>query len=93
MAAPPFGSTAPALESCALITTDANEVGAEGHNRMPVILDAANYDAWLDPSNDHPASLQSLLAQFSADRMSARPVSTYVNNAKNQGEQCIAPPI
>jgi putative SOS response-associated peptidase YedK len=41
-----------ALESCVLITTDANEVGAEVHNRMPLILDAANYDAWLDPANE-----------------------------------------
>jgi putative SOS response-associated peptidase YedK len=82
----------PSLESCALITTDPNEVGAIVHDRMPVILDERHYDAWLDPANDDTAKLQKLLATFPAKRMSARPVSTIVNNARNEGPECINPP-
>jgi putative SOS response-associated peptidase YedK len=88
----PAKTDSPALESCALITTDANEVGAEVHNRMPVILDQANYDAWLDPTNEDKVRLQSLLLPFPHERMSARPVNRYVNNARNEGAECIGPP-
>ena len=38
-------------ETCSLITTDANEMAREVHERMPVILSPENYDAWLDPAN------------------------------------------
>jgi putative SOS response-associated peptidase YedK len=82
----------PSLESCALITTDPNEVGAKVHDRMPVILDERHYDAWLDPTNDDAAKLQKLLVTFPAKRMTARAVSTVVNNARNEGEACVAPP-
>ena len=52
---------------------------------MPVIIDARDYDAWL--------CCQELpLVPFPAERMTARPVSRYVNNVRNQGEQCIASP-
>ena len=52
---------------------------------MPVILDAADYDAWL-ACDDVP------LVPFPVDRMTARPVNRWVNNVKNQGEKCVAPP-
>jgi putative SOS response-associated peptidase YedK len=80
---------APTLESCTLITTDANELAAKVHDRMPVILEPVNYDAWLDPTKTDVAYM---LAQFPADRMTARPVSTHVNNARNEGPECITPP-
>jgi putative SOS response-associated peptidase YedK len=80
------------LESCALLTTEPNEVGAEVHDRMPVILDPADYDRWLDPENMDTVSLQSLLKPFPAESMTARPVSRYVNNARNEGEECMAAP-
>jgi len=79
----------PPLESCTLITTEANELAAKVHDRMPVILDPVDYDAWLDPETKDVAYL---LAQFPAERMTAKPVSTYVNNARNQGPECIAAP-
>jgi putative SOS response-associated peptidase YedK len=50
---------------------------------MPVILNPADYDAWLDPANDDVEELQSLLVPFSGKMMKARPVSTYVNNARD----------
>jgi putative SOS response-associated peptidase YedK len=42
-------------QSCSLITTEANELMAPIHDRMPVILDTAGCDRWLDadePAND-----------------------------------------
>jgi putative SOS response-associated peptidase YedK len=38
------------IESCTIITTDANELVREIHDRMPVILDPGDYAPWLDPS-------------------------------------------
>ena len=37
------------VESCTIITTDANKLASEIHDRMPVILKPGDYDAWLDP--------------------------------------------
>lgn len=73
------------VESCTIITTDANKLCAEIHDRMPVILDAKQYDAWLN-CEDVP------LVPFSADRMTARLVSRYVNKVGNEGEECLASP-
>jgi putative SOS response-associated peptidase YedK len=72
------------LESCTILTTGPNELASQLHDRMPVILDPEDYDAWL-------AGEQIPLVPFPADRMSARPVSTFVNNARNEGRECIAP--
>jgi len=79
------------LESCSLVTTDANQLAAEVHDRMPVILDPAEYDTWLNPANDDRDKLQALLDQFPADRVTARPVSTYVSNARHEGPECLNP--
>src|SRR5437667_6400831 len=38
------------LETCTIITTDANELMQPVHNRMPVILDPSDYEHWLDRS-------------------------------------------
>lgn len=73
-----------ALASCSIITTDANELAAQVHNRMPVILDPADYSDWL-------AGEELPLIPFPPERMTARPVSTHVNNARNEGAECIEP--
>jgi putative SOS response-associated peptidase YedK len=49
---------------------------------MPVILDAADYDSWL-------AGDEIPLVPFDSERMRARPISTTINNVKNQGPQCV----
>jgi putative SOS response-associated peptidase YedK len=53
------------------------------HDRMPVILSEEGYATWLEQPDAN------LLQPFPADRMEAFPVNTYVNNAKNQGPQCM----
>jgi putative SOS response-associated peptidase YedK len=79
------------IESCTIITTDANKLAANVHDRMPVILHPDDYDLWLDPANDDRAKLEKLIKPFPVKPMSVRPVSTYVNNVKNQGAECVAP--
>src|SRR5262245_8950545 len=80
------------VESCTIITTDANKLASKIHDRMPVILDPDDYDCWLDPACDDRAKLEKLIKPFGGKKMTARPVSTYVNNVKNQGEQCVEAP-
>jgi putative SOS response-associated peptidase YedK len=79
------------IESCSLITTDANELAAKVHDRMPVILPPEDYELWLDPEFQDRDKLLSILRPFPADEMTVRPVSTFVNNARNQGDACVAP--
>jgi len=77
------------LESCTIITTDANPLAAEIHNRMPVLLEEQDYDAWLNAANQDGESLRYLFKPFPVDRMSVRPVSTFVNNVRHEGPECI----
>jgi putative SOS response-associated peptidase YedK len=83
------GTEGAPLESFAIIVTEANELAGKIHDRMPVILEDCDYEAWLDPDN---CEVGHLLAQFPAERMTARLVSSYVNDARHEGPQCIAPP-
>jgi putative SOS response-associated peptidase YedK len=77
--------------SCTIITTGPNELMAPIHNRMPVILPPEAYDHWLAPEEQRPQELQPLLKPFPAGLMTTYPVSTFVNNPRNDSEQCIAP--
>ena len=58
---------------------------------MPVILSPNDYDRWLDPSVTDLAEIQPLLDAYPADEMLGTPVSTQVNNVRNNDEGCIAP--
>ena len=78
------------VQSCSLITAEANELMAPIHNRTPVILPELAYDRWLD-ADESVGDLQSLLKPYPADEMAAYPISTYVNNPRNQGPKCIEP--
>ena len=80
-----------AIESCALLTTEPNDLMRPIHNRMPVILEPESYDQWLDQSEQRPDVLAPLLRPFSDGRMQAAPVGTYVNNPAHEGPQCIEP--
>ena len=79
----------PAIESCAIITTDANDTLRPVHDRMPVILDPRDYARWLDPAPADPGVLQEMLRPYPPDQMAANPVGPYVNNAKNEGPDCL----
>lgn len=79
------------LETCTIITTGANALGAPVHPRMPVILPPDAYDPWLDPRLERAEDVLPLLAPFPADAMTVYPVSTLVNNARVDEPRCITP--
>jgi putative SOS response-associated peptidase YedK len=81
-----------AIDSCTIITTSPNSVAAKVHDRMPVILDPRDYDAWLNPEST-PDSLLDLLRPCSSDLMEYYAVSTVVNSPRNESEDCAAPMV
>jgi putative SOS response-associated peptidase YedK len=82
-------ATGAPVESCTVITTDANELTRPIHDRMPVILHAADYDRWLDPQLPNLDRLRELLRPFDSLAMRADPVSTLVNNPRNDNPRCV----
>lgn len=73
-----------------VITTDANRLLSEVHDRMPVILpDEEAVDEWLFPRQP-PERLQGLLRPVADDLLVATPVSTRVNSVKNDDPACLA---
>jgi putative SOS response-associated peptidase YedK len=74
------------INSCAIITTDANEVLRPVHDRMPVILHPENYEAWLDPQCS-PGELKKLLEPFPEEEMKSHPVSSQVNYVDSDNEE------
>ena len=77
------------LETCTIITTEANDLTKPIHDRMPVILPPEAYADWLDPEQQDAAHLQPLLAPFPPSDMTATPVSTWVNNPRHDDAKCV----
>lgn len=81
----------PPLQTCTIITTDANEVVAPVHDRMPVILDAGDVARWLDLDEQRPDALLPLLRPCAGGLLESIPVGAFVNDVRHEGEACIAP--
>ncbi len=81
----------PPLESCAIITTEAQGAIAKLHHRVPVIIPRAHYARWIDPSLRDTAAVQDLLRAPADAELTAHPVSKRVNNARNDGAELTAP--
>jgi putative SOS response-associated peptidase YedK len=77
------------IESCTIIVTEGNDVMKPIHDRMPVILDPADYGLWLDPEADNASQLRELLQPYAGDDLEADPVSTLVNSPKNDVAACV----
>ncbi len=81
---PPEGD---AVRTCSIITCPPNDLVADVHNRMPVVLDKTTCWSWLA---DQPAdALQAMLAPYPADKMRAHPVGLAVNNPRNNSPECV----
>ena len=78
------------LESCTIITTDAAESIKKIHERMPVVLEEADWDRWTDTAFSDTGTLSELLKPCDPKSLEAWPVSREVNAPKNQGPQLIA---
>ncbi len=74
-----------------IITTDANRLAAEVHDRMPVILPDDAVDEWLYRDETDMEKLQSLLVPAPEELLMATPVSPRVNSVKNDDPDCLTP--
>lgn len=77
------------LITCAVLTTDAVGPLAEIHHRMPLLLPAEHWGTWLDPDAPPPAELLRPPAADLVAGLELRPVSTLVNNVRNQGAELL----
>lgn len=77
------------IESCAILTTKANEEVSRIHDRMPVILEPGAFSLWLDAAEKSPEEIQPLLRPAPVGRLILRPVSTFVNDPRHEGERCL----
>ncbi len=79
------------VQSCTIITTDANPLMAPIHDRMPVILRRDAWKPWLDPHFEDADWLQKQLQPCDEAQMSVRPVSRNVNKVSYNQPDCIEP--
>lgn len=79
------------IETYTILTSDANPMMRRLHDRMPVLLHETDYDSWLDPKNENTNALKKLLVPFPEDEMRAYPVSTRVNNVRNDAPELLEP--
>lgn len=78
------------VETCAILTTDANDLTKEVHNRMPVILAGNDALSWIEPGDDKE-KLNELLVPFSPEKLAYHAVDTMVGNVRNNSPECIKP--
>jgi putative SOS response-associated peptidase YedK len=76
------------LDTCTIVTTQANAMLAPMHDRMPVIVGVEHYERWLDVAQ---TEVGDLLAPYPADAMAWYPVSTRVNSVRNDDAQLLEP--
>lgn len=77
------------INSCTILTTEANELMGTIHDRMPVILSKEGEKIWLDPKEHDPQVLGELLKPFNPQEMEAYEVSDAVNSPKHNGPELI----
>jgi len=75
------------LDTCTILTTSANDLLRDVHDRMPVIVAPEQYARWLDPAQDGP---QALVAPYASAAMTWWPVSSRVNSVRHDDASLIA---
>ncbi len=78
-----------AIHSFTIVTTEANALVASVHDRMPVILPEERWREWLDPAVNDTERLRPFLRPAAEGVLTCWEVESFVNSAKNEGEQCI----
>jgi len=74
------------LDTCTIVTTEANALLRPVHDRMPLIVPREHYARWLDPAN---ADVADLIAPYPAEAMAYYPVSSRVNNVRHDDASLI----
>ena len=76
------------VETFSIVTTEAGEGTKAVHDREPVMLLADEFEKWLEPSTA-PDALQGMIRSIPRQLVQVRPVSRAVNNARNDGPECV----
>ncbi len=79
------------VRSCTIVTGEPNELVADVHDRMPVLLPRPAWDAWLDPDNHDLEALAGLLVPAPAALLVLHPVSSAVNHVGAEGPELVEP--
>ncbi len=77
--------------TCTVLTTRAEDAVGHIHDRMPLLVEPERYGAWLDPAVSDPETLRDLLVPAAPGRLEAYPVTTQVNNVRNNGPELLEP--
>ncbi len=75
--------------TCTVLTTTAEDAVGHIHDRMPLLVEPERYAAWLDPAVSAVDELTRLLVPAAPGRLEAYPVSTLVNNVRNNGPELL----
>jgi putative SOS response-associated peptidase YedK len=78
------------LLSCTILTTEANELVSEIHDRMPVIIEASDYDLWLNVKTPLD-TLGEIMKAYPAELMQGFPVGDMVNKTSFDSPECMRP--
>jgi len=81
------------IESCCIITTDANALMQPIHDRMPVILDQDQWETWLSPHIKQPDKLIPLIRSHAPEAMQAWPVTRELNRVGIRNDAGLTEPI
>jgi putative SOS response-associated peptidase YedK len=81
------------LQTCTIVTRDADEAMAPLHNRMPVVLAREDEQAWLNPQLTIPSQAVEILARSAGVPLDAYPVSRLVNKPSVDGKDLIQPTV
>jgi putative SOS response-associated peptidase YedK len=76
------------IDSCTVLTTEANADVSDVHNRMPALLDAAQRELWLEPTSPRE-DLEQLLAPAPPGSLNKRAVGRRVNDARRDDRSCL----
>jgi putative SOS response-associated peptidase YedK len=76
------------VDSCTIVTTEANELLRPVHDRMPMIVAPEHYERWLDAAH---ADVADLIAAFPSAAMAYYPISSRVNNVRHDDASLIEP--
>ena len=79
------------LWTTVIITTTAPDEAGRIHDRMPMVIDPAQWGDWLDPANNDPSRVHPLLVPAAASGLVSYPVGIDVNYVRNNGPGLIKP--
>lgn len=79
------------IETFTIITTEANELVSQVHDRMPVILQPADFEVWMNAGQQDSGALKHLLIPYPAQQMQAHPINPLINSVANNSLEYLAP--